>query len=59
MPDINGWVPPVIYDINTDQTRIATQEDIDRMQWAVGQFMNLRSLLKGWEAGNVTGFQNT
>jgi|APGre2960657373_1045057.scaffolds.fasta_scaffold347638_2 hypothetical protein len=39
--EILGWKPPVIYDMGADQTRIATQEDIDRLvkQVAVlGQF---------------------
>jgi hypothetical protein len=30
--DLTGWKPPVIYDLQTDTHRIATQEDIDRLQ---------------------------
>lgn len=27
---INGWTPPVIYDIREDRFRIATQADLDK-----------------------------
>lgn len=37
-PSINGWTPPVIYDIANDSSRVATQEDVDRMQAALNQF---------------------
>lgn len=30
-PSINGWKPPVVYDIAEDMSRIATQDDIDKM----------------------------
>jgi hypothetical protein len=33
--EINGWAPPLIYDITTFQRRIATQEDIDRLTQVV------------------------
>jgi hypothetical protein len=26
-----GWRPPIMYDISTDDWRLATQEDIDRL----------------------------
>ncbi len=28
---VNGWTPPMIYDVYYDKTRIATQEDVDRL----------------------------
>ena len=31
MDEINGWKPPVIYDVASDSKRIATQADIDNM----------------------------
>lgn len=31
-PSINGWKPPVVYDLANDAYRIATQEDINSMQ---------------------------
>lgn len=38
VPSITGWKPPVIYDIQTDQMRIATQDDIDRLTSIVRAF---------------------
>jgi hypothetical protein len=33
MPNfINGWTPPIVYDLATDTRRIATQADVDSMQ---------------------------
>jgi hypothetical protein len=29
---INGWTPPIVYDLGTDTRRIATQADVDDMQ---------------------------
>jgi len=29
--EINGWKPPLIYDLGRDERRIATQEDVDRL----------------------------
>lgn len=29
--EIQGWKPPLIYDVNEGKTRVATQEDIDRL----------------------------
>lgn len=31
-PSINGWTPPVVYDVLTDSYRVATQDDINRME---------------------------
>lgn len=31
MEEINGWTPPLIYDLSSDKTRIATQADIDHL----------------------------
>lgn len=30
-PAINGWKPPVIYDMGADRYRVATQEDVDSL----------------------------
>jgi hypothetical protein len=29
---INGWTPPLVYDLGTDTRRVATQDDVDDMQ---------------------------
>lgn len=43
---INGWKPPVIYDIATDTMRIATQGDIDSMQRAMNALFLFRNVVK-------------
>lgn len=51
---INGWTPPTLYDIHTDTIRIATQQDVDRLQACeqmLGQMVSgMRKLLADFEA---------
>lgn len=44
--EINGWKPPVIYDIHTDTHRIATQQDIDQMTAAINALIGFRGAVK-------------
>lgn len=44
--EINGWKPPVIYDIYTDSHRIATQHDIDEMGAAIKALIVLHTAAK-------------
>lgn len=32
---INGWTPPVVYDVSNDKHRTATQADIDEMETTI------------------------
>ena len=47
---INGWAPPVIYDIVAEEKRIATQEDIDRLEAVAQDYGRLCHKLRelGW-----------
>ena len=46
MPDIAGWKPPVVYDIEIDKFRIATQGDVDRLTRLQQSYGEMRRLLK-------------
>lgn len=34
---VNGWAPPLVHDRETQRPRIATQDDIDRMEMRLGE----------------------
>jgi hypothetical protein len=38
---VNGWTPPVVYDIVNDRHRVATQEDIDSLERQIAVFRAL------------------
>ena len=44
--EILGWKPPLIYDVAVDRHRIATQEDIDRMQAAIDVLQSFYTTVK-------------
>lgn len=44
--ELHGWSPPVIYDIQTDRYRVATQKDIDDLQEILGRYAALRDVIR-------------
>lgn len=44
--EILGWKPPVIYDSVNNSTRIATQEDVDRLQLFNDSLCQFRNTVK-------------
>jgi hypothetical protein len=52
--EINGWKPPVIYDIETDKQRIATQLDIDRLTAVAQEYGRVMQMLRDVERNNQT-----
>lgn len=49
-PEFNGWKPPLVYDVGTDENRIATQADLDRFRLVQTAYGQLRSLFRQAEA---------
>lgn len=39
---INGWKPPVFYDITTNETRLATQADLDAYTLLLATYRDMR-----------------
>lgn len=58
--EIQGWKPPVIYDVSEGKTRIATQADIDRLVLVESAYrkvaMVVHETFKGLTNGNVHVF---
>lgn len=46
---INGWTPPVVYDFMSgrSQSRIVTQEDVDRWNEQISALVTAYGLIKG------------
>jgi hypothetical protein len=42
---INGWAPPVYYDKDMQEYRVATQDDMNRLQEIEGDYETLRSVM--------------
>jgi hypothetical protein len=42
---IAGWKPPLIYDVSTDTTRLATQADIKRLELLQRAYTNMQRFL--------------
>lgn len=48
LPEVNGWKPPIMYDVARDEWRIVTQADIDDMQSAIRMLAGFkRSVTEG------------
>ena len=43
---LNGWQPPLIYDIAIGEKRIATQEDVDRLMEIANFYNGLRMAIR-------------
>lgn len=41
-PPVEGWTPPVIYDLQSDHYRAVTQADIDEMQRQLRALANFK-----------------
>lgn len=50
---IQGWKPPVIYDVSIDATRIATQGDINALTMVSRAYANLLVTLKQIDRDNI------
>jgi len=44
---VNGWTPPVMYDLANDETRIVTQADVNRLLGIQKCYFDLLQSLRG------------
>jgi len=50
--EINGWSPPLVYDVTIGNKRIATQEDVDRLELIAHLYHQLRGTLNNELSGH-------